>query len=66
MTQDEAARTGTSIGWQKSSHSGSEGGNCVEVAHTTEFARVRDSKNPVGPQLRFAAAHWAAFVDSSR
>lgn len=30
--------------WRKSSHSGGEGGQCVEVAHTK--AVIRDSKNP--------------------
>jgi hypothetical protein len=31
--------------WKKSSRSGGEGGNCVELRHTPDAA-VRDSKNP--------------------
>jgi hypothetical protein len=34
--------------WRKSSFSGSNGGNCVEVANT--LVALRDSKNP-GPVL---------------
>ncbi|MFI7674658.1 DUF397 domain-containing protein [Actinophytocola sp. NPDC049390] len=35
--------------WRKSSFSGSNGGDCVEVANTLKA--VRDSKNPAGPVL---------------
>lgn len=49
--------------WRKSSRSGSEGGNCVELGHTggNQPAAVRDSKNPTGPVLRL---DLAAFVDA--
>ena len=47
--------------WRKSSRSNAGGnGNCVEVALTGRSARVRDSKNPVGPTV--ALSNWAAFV----
>ncbi len=32
--------------WRKSSHSGPNGGDCVEVADTHGTIAVRDSKNP--------------------
>ncbi|GAA4187865.1 DUF397 domain-containing protein [Microbispora amethystogenes] len=49
--------------WTKSSRSGSNGGNCVEVAELSQGRRgVRDSKNPTGPTLVFTAAEWDAFV----
>jgi len=35
--------------WRKSSYSGGNNGECVELAHTLEA--VRDSKNPIGPVL---------------
>ncbi|HEX5402768.1 MAG TPA: DUF397 domain-containing protein [Pseudonocardiaceae bacterium] len=35
--------------WRKSSHSGGNGGQCVELAHT--LTAVRDSKNPAGAML---------------
>ncbi|MFG2905697.1 DUF397 domain-containing protein [Kitasatospora sp. NPDC048286] len=48
--------------WFKSSHSGSEGGACVEVALTPGTVHVRDSKDKAGPQLAFAPEVWADFV----
>jgi Domain of unknown function (DUF397) len=39
------------IEWRKSSHSGPEGDECVEVADLTVAIGVRDSKNPGGPKL---------------
>jgi hypothetical protein len=36
--------------WRKSSYSGSNNGECVELAGTLDL--VRDSKNPAGPALR--------------
>jgi hypothetical protein len=49
--------------WRKSSYSGSNGGACVEVAVRPDGARaVRDSKDPRGPELAFAAREWAAFM----
>ncbi|MER5828345.1 DUF397 domain-containing protein [Streptomyces mirabilis] len=49
--------------WRKSTYSGGEGGNCLEVAsgHPT-LIPVRDSKNPLGPTLTFRADAWTAFV----
>ncbi|WP_306356899.1 MULTISPECIES: DUF397 domain-containing protein [unclassified Nocardia] len=48
--------------WFKSSRSGG-GKECVEVAFLGESAvGVRDSKNPSGPALIFAAAEWDAFT----
>jgi Domain of unknown function (DUF397) len=49
--------------WAKSSYSGSEGGQCVEVAALPNGSHaVRDSKDPDGPVLRFTADEWRAFV----
>ncbi|MEO3744306.1 DUF397 domain-containing protein [Plantactinospora sp. B5E13] len=47
--------------WRKSSRSGSDA-NCVEVAELPSAVAVRDSKDPDGPVLVFAAGPWAAFV----
>ncbi|MER7582515.1 DUF397 domain-containing protein [Kitasatospora sp. NPDC097691] len=52
--------------WFKSSYS-NNGGNCVEVA--TAFPGVipvRDSKDPNGPALLFAAEAWVSFVVAVR
>ncbi len=49
--------------WFKSSYSGDEGGNCVEVAEATSTVLVRDSKDKSGPRLTFSPAAWEAFVE---
>jgi hypothetical protein len=49
--------------WRKSNYSGSNGGNCVEVAMLPEDSRaVRDSKDPHGTKLRFSREEWRAFT----
>ncbi|MEV6982962.1 DUF397 domain-containing protein [Sphaerisporangium sp. NPDC051017] len=49
--------------WIKSSYSGSNGGNCVEVAKLAGGWRgVRDSKQFAQPILVFPATEWQAFV----
>jgi hypothetical protein len=35
---------------------------CVEVAHQNGTVKVRDSKDPNGPQLSFSEAEWVAFI----
>jgi len=50
--------------WRKSSHSGGNGGQCVEVARNVPArVAVRDSKDPDGPRIVVTRAAWAAFVD---
>lgn len=49
--------------WHKSSRSGSNGGDCVEVAdNLPHVVAVRDSKDPDGPTLTFDRATWRAFI----
>lgn len=53
--------------WRKSSYSGGNGGACVEVAVLPDGGRaVRDSKDPGGPRLAFAADEWLAFTAGIR
>ncbi|WP_244258276.1 DUF397 domain-containing protein [Streptomyces sp. Tu 2975] len=51
-----------------SNHSGSTGGDCVEVADgcPTAAVPVRGSKNPDGPVVVVGAGAWRAFVDGLR
>jgi hypothetical protein len=49
--------------WRKSSYSGSNGGACVEVGTAGLVVAVRDSKDPDGPLLAFAADTWQAFAE---
>jgi hypothetical protein len=49
--------------WSKSSYSGGEGGNCLEVALGHHpLVPVRDSKAPHGPALAFGTDAWSVFV----
>jgi hypothetical protein len=49
--------------WRKSSYSGGNGGECVEVAALSDNSRaVRDSKDPEGSKLVFAPATWRTFT----
>lgn len=48
--------------WFKSSHSGAEGGNCLEVATSPDTVHIRDSKHRTGPTLTVASDAWASFV----
>jgi hypothetical protein len=52
--------------WRKSSASGPNCDNCVEVAFVGEAIAVRDSKNPSGPALVFTQAEWDAFVGGAK
>lgn len=49
--------------WTKSSYSGGQGGNCVEVARALPGAvAVRDSHDADGPVLMLTSAQWLAFT----
>ncbi|WP_084964738.1 DUF397 domain-containing protein [Thermoactinospora rubra] len=63
------------LSWRKSRRSGSNGGDCVEVAvlaapgdvaaHKAQEDRLfvlRDSKDPEGPRLYFTESEWQAFL----
>ncbi|ATO13235.1 DUF397 domain-containing protein [Micromonospora sp. WMMA2032] len=53
----------TGAHWRKSTRSGDNGGNCVEVADNLPgIVAVRDSKGRSGPVLTFTPASWTAFV----
>ncbi|MBQ0852595.1 DUF397 domain-containing protein [Streptomyces sp. BH-SS-21] len=53
----------TELTWFKSSYSGSDGDDCVEVAVCAAATiHVRDSKNARGPQLALSPAAWGTFI----
>jgi hypothetical protein len=56
--------------WRKSSHSGGNGGGCIEVGGQTGRVLgrvlVRDTKDQQGPVLRLTAAAWQRFADRVR
>lgn len=50
--------------WFKSTYSGDEGGQCVEIAACPHTIHIRDSKTPeaTAPTLAVAPATWTAFT----
>ncbi|WP_327369120.1 DUF397 domain-containing protein [Streptomyces sp. NBC_01217] len=52
----------TDLNWFKSSYSGNDSGNCVEVATRPEAVHVRDSKDLAVPALVLSPAAWADFL----
>ncbi len=48
--------------WVKSSYSGAEGGQCIEVAATPDRVHVRDSKDATRAALAVPPTAWTAFV----
>ncbi len=57
----------SNVVWRKSSYSGGNGGDCVEVAVQPDERRaVRDSKDPDGQVLVFDTRDWLAFIRKIR
>ncbi|MGW4424128.1 DUF397 domain-containing protein [Streptosporangium sp. NPDC004631] len=53
------------LAWYKSTRSGANNDDCVEVANLPGGGRaVRDSKDPNGPTLSFTADEWRTFVNA--
>lgn len=54
------------LNWFKSSYSGSQGGECLEVAVAEGPAtiHIRDSKTPAIPHLTLSPTAWTTFLGS--
>ncbi|MFF0520295.1 DUF397 domain-containing protein [Actinomadura nitritigenes] len=52
----------TKVVWRKSSYTGPNGGDCVELASVPGTVAVRDSKDPDGPRLVFDRRAFAEFL----
>jgi len=50
--------------WFKSSYSGGEGGECLELALSPGTIHLRDSKHPqgTGPHLALSPTAWSTFL----
>lgn len=57
-----ASSSPADLAWFKSSYSGGEGGECVEVATSGGTVLVRDSKDVTLPHLSVSHTGWADFV----
>ena len=55
----------TVSGWRKSSYSGANGGECVEVGAAADVL-VRDTQDRGGVTLAFTSDAWSAFLGSVR
>lgn len=62
MKNAESSVLTADLTWFKSSYSGAEGGQCVEVAAATATVYVRDSKAAAGPVLTLSPEAWTGFV----
>lgn len=51
--------------WRKSSHSGGNGGNCVEVG-SADAVLIRDTTDREGCTLSVPASVWQAFLATVR
>ncbi|MFE9332998.1 DUF397 domain-containing protein [Streptomyces sp. NPDC006925] len=52
----------TGLAWFKSSYSGSQGDDCVEVAIAERAVHVRDSKDVSRPAFTVGREGWGHFV----
>lgn len=48
--------------WRKSTYSGGNGGNCVEIGGSGPAVLVRDTKNRSSTVLTFGPAQWRRFT----
>jgi len=62
MNAAESADAALKLAWFKSSYSGAEGGQCVEIAAAVDGVHIRDSKVRSGPVLTVAPDAWAGLV----
>jgi hypothetical protein len=53
------------VTWRKSSYSGGNGGNCIEVGGHADACRVlvRDTKDRQGPVLAVSRPTWRHFAE---
>lgn len=52
--------------WRKSSHSGGENNECVEVANEGDVHLIRDSTDPDGCFFTLSTQSYGAFIDAVR
>ncbi|MFI1952927.1 DUF397 domain-containing protein [Streptomyces xinghaiensis] len=62
MNDSKSSVVASDLVWFKSSYSGAEGGQCVEVAPGEGIVHIRDSKDVAGPVIRVSREAWTGFV----
>ncbi|GAQ51499.1 DUF397 domain-containing protein [Streptomyces acidiscabies] len=63
MNNAESSTAASGLTWFKSSYSGAEGGQCVEVSARTTAVHVRDSKDTSLPHFSVSRDAWSGFVE---
>ncbi|MGW4053616.1 DUF397 domain-containing protein [Streptomyces sp. NPDC004779] len=59
--------TETSLNWHKSTYSGADSDNCVEIAdNAPDVIRVRDTKDHARGELTATPTAWTAFTAFAR
>ncbi|MCX4654207.1 DUF397 domain-containing protein [Streptomyces microflavus] len=53
----------TELHWFKSTYSGDDSGDCVEVATCPHTIHIRDSKDLTAPALAVSPTSWTSFVE---
>jgi uncharacterized protein DUF397 len=53
----------SAVQWRKSSRSGGEADQCVEVASASAVVGIRDSKNATGPHLTLPTSAFRDLLD---
>ncbi|MEU1629338.1 DUF397 domain-containing protein [Streptomyces sp. NPDC020096] len=69
MASTSSTKVAFEAAWFKSSSSGQNNGNCVEVADLTSennLIAIRDSKDKAGPALLVTPAAWSTFISDVR
>ncbi|NBM17234.1 DUF397 domain-containing protein [Streptomyces sp. GC420] len=66
MSTEQNNSPSRELTWFKSSYSGPNGGDCVEVAAAPRAVHVRDSKDLAGTAPAFSREQWAAFTAYAR
>jgi hypothetical protein len=54
--------TDSPVTWRKSTYSGGNGGNCVEIGQTAGLVMVRDTKDRAGAVLAVGVDAWRLFA----
>lgn len=62
MSIEPVASGASNLLWTKSSYSGGNGGECVEVALSHTSVHIRDSKDAEGTRLTVGCDQWTEFV----
>ncbi|MEV6856184.1 DUF397 domain-containing protein [Streptomyces microflavus] len=53
----------TELHWFKSTYSGDDSGDCIEVATCPHTIHIRDSKDLTVPALAVSPTSWTSFVE---